>query len=566
MLRIKIPHDVVGTSGYHCGVLRSFLVEKIEQGIRPKSMERASVLHQPNGVGSNRYRVVPCGELDGIPVALVARSACESVRADAVMKCCDDVTKWVVTESCRVGGAVSNRCEHKSLRILVLVRRVIPTTSVSRPQLKSNRLEDRVMHNNSEGKKQKVEEHHRNFKFSNNKMSVTACNDSLNAKTLNVNFVCVTCGKCVLNDNHNMCVFHYINGENSRTKMPMAVPISTREPKQTVNQSAATPLKRTVAAESTNQKPRSTIRKQYEQISKTCRWCYYKITPPGYKWKPKSRTVNIETNVSMHLGTKSRTTNISEPTTLRKSTVSDTSSSSNSFAAPILGYGDLVQGKVTIKRVYYVEGLNHSLLFVGQFCDADLEVSFWKSTCYIRDLKGNDLLTDHVSSDPVPQCLTTALEHANLSPGPQSQENVPQAVETVTTLNELDFLFSLMFDELLNGTTQVVSKSSAVTTADAPSQRQQQHITPSTLTTVSIDTPPLNIQITPETTSQAQTQAPTVTANENIIQAETNKEHAQVNEDEFINIFSTPVQERVETSSRYVDSHNMHTFYQRHPS
>ncbi|GKC21165.1 hypothetical protein Tco_1023315 [Tanacetum coccineum] len=100
-----------------------------------------------------------------------------------------------------------------------------------------------------------------------------------------------------------------------------------------MNQSVATPLKRTVAAESTNQKPRSTIRKQYEQISKTCKWWYCKITPPGYKWKPKSRTVNVETNVSMHLGTKSRTTNILEPMTLRKSTVSNTPSSSNYLAA-----------------------------------------------------------------------------------------------------------------------------------------------------------------------------------------------------------------------------------------
>ncbi|GJS90624.1 retrovirus-related pol polyprotein from transposon TNT 1-94 [Tanacetum coccineum] len=108
---------------------------------------------------------------------------------------------------------------------------VIPTTSVSRPQLKSNKLEDRVMPNNSQGKKQEVEDHRMNFKFSNNKMSVTACNDSLNVKTSNVNFVCVTCGKCVLNDNHDMCVLHYINGVNSRNKMLMVVPISTRENK-----------------------------------------------------------------------------------------------------------------------------------------------------------------------------------------------------------------------------------------------------------------------------------------------------------------------------------------------
>nr|GFC29946.1 integrase, catalytic region, zinc finger, CCHC-type, peptidase aspartic, catalytic [Tanacetum cinerariifolium] len=65
----------------------------------------------------------------------------------------------------------------------------------------------------------------------------------------------------------------------------------------------------------------------------------------------------------------------------------------NDQIAPILGYGDLVQGAITIKRVYYVEGQNHNLFSVGQLCDADLEVAFRKSTCFIRDLKGNDLLT-----------------------------------------------------------------------------------------------------------------------------------------------------------------------------
>nr|GEV49410.1 hypothetical protein [Tanacetum cinerariifolium] len=37
-----------------------------------KSVERASVLHQPDGVGSNRYHIVPYRELSGILVALVA--------------------------------------------------------------------------------------------------------------------------------------------------------------------------------------------------------------------------------------------------------------------------------------------------------------------------------------------------------------------------------------------------------------------------------------------------------------------------------------------------------------
>nr|GFA01479.1 integrase, catalytic region, zinc finger, CCHC-type, peptidase aspartic, catalytic [Tanacetum cinerariifolium] len=67
--------------------------------------------------------------------------------------------------------------------------------------------------------------------------------------------------------------------------------------------------------------------------------------------------------------------------------------------APIIGYGDLVHGNITINRVYYVEGLNHNLFSVGQFCDADLEVAFSKSTCFVRDLQGNDLLTGNRGSD-----------------------------------------------------------------------------------------------------------------------------------------------------------------------
>ncbi|GJV43876.1 retrovirus-related pol polyprotein from transposon TNT 1-94 [Tanacetum coccineum] len=65
----------------------------------------------------------------------------------------------------------------------------------------------------------------------------------------------------------------------------------------------------------------------------------------------------------------------------------------------ILGYGDLVQGNITINKVYYVDGLNHNLFSVGQFCDADLEVAFHKSTCFVRDLQGIDLLTGNCGSD-----------------------------------------------------------------------------------------------------------------------------------------------------------------------
>ncbi|GJZ04325.1 retrovirus-related pol polyprotein from transposon TNT 1-94 [Tanacetum coccineum] len=192
--------------------------------------------------------------------------------------------------------------------------RVIPTTSVSRPQLKINRMRDRVMLNNSQGKKQEVEDHRRNFKFSNNKTSVTACNDSLNAKTSNVNFLI----EIILFIVDSGCSKHMTGNLKLLTNFV--------------------------------DKFLSTVKFGNDQITL------------------------------------------------------------------ILGYGDLVQGTITIKRVYYVEGLNHNLFFIGQFYDVDLEVAFRKSTCYIRDLKGNDLLTGsrgidlysitlQDTSNPNPICL-----------------------------------------------------------------------------------------------------------------------------------------------------------------
>nr|GFB50806.1 retrovirus-related Pol polyprotein from transposon TNT 1-94 [Tanacetum cinerariifolium] len=45
----------------------------------------------------------------------------------------------------------------------------------------------------------------------------------------------------------------------------------------------------------------------------------------------------------------------------------------NKDFAVITGYGDVVIGSMTIKKVYYVEGLGHNLFSVGQFCDKGLE-------------------------------------------------------------------------------------------------------------------------------------------------------------------------------------------------
>ncbi|GJY87111.1 hypothetical protein Tco_0501739 [Tanacetum coccineum] len=234
------------------------------------------------------------------------------------------------------GKSVETKFEKSSvIRQPNAFKRVIPNTSVSRPQLKSNHLEDRVMSNNSQGKKQEVEDHRRKFKFSNNKTSVTA------------------------------------------TRQPMAVPVSTRKPKHNVNQSVATFSKTTVAIDSTVKKSRNIT----DLMSKLVRHAVGDNSIHRRLWCSNTQTRNLKllTNfVEKFLGTVKF---------------------GNDQIAPILGYGDLVQGTITIKRVYYVEGLNHNLFSVGQFYDADLEVAFRKSTCYIRDLKGNDLLTGSRGTD-----------------------------------------------------------------------------------------------------------------------------------------------------------------------
>nr|GFD21513.1 hypothetical protein [Tanacetum cinerariifolium] len=114
----------------------------------------------------------------------------------------------------------------------------------------------------------------------------------------------------------------------------------------------------------------------------------------------------------------------------------------------------------------------------------------------------------HVNFDELPQM---ASDQNNSAPAPECQTMaLTQTDRTVTTSNELDLLFSLMFDELLNGTSKVVSKSSAVSAADAPNQRPQY-------------TTPLNNHTTP--TRQTPTLEPTVTSSENINQAETYAEN-----------------------------------------
>nr|GEU65407.1 hypothetical protein [Tanacetum cinerariifolium] len=501
---------------------------------------------------------------------------------------------------------------------------------------------------------------------------------NLNAKTLNVIFVCATC-ICVLNGNHDKYV---CNGVHSRTTMPMVVPVSTKEPKQSVEN----PIRKTVDSES-NQKPRNTLRKQYERLLEIILF----IVDSGCS---KHMTGNLKLLiyfVEKFLGTVKF---------------------GNDQITPILGYGDLVQGAVTIKRVYYgndlltgshridlysitlqdtsstnliclmakatssqawlwqrrishlnfdtINLLSKNDIVVGlpklklikyhlysscelgkakrksfhtkitpslkkqlQLLHMDLcgpmrvasinrkryvlvivdDLSRYTWTHFLRSkdeapevlidflrLKGfftkqaiaiacftqncslviprHEKTPYHIINDRKPSvkffhifgslcyivrdgenldkikekgdaCIFAGYStqsrayrvfnkrtrvivetiHVNFDELPQmasdhvSSDLAPKCPTMALEQNSLSRSSILMFDELLNGSSKVVSKSSAVTTADAP-----------------------------------------------------NHQNAQVSDDEFINIFCTPIQDRGETSSHHVESSNMHTFYQRYPS
>ncbi|GJU69755.1 retrovirus-related pol polyprotein from transposon TNT 1-94 [Tanacetum coccineum] len=140
------------------------------------------------------------------------------------------------------------------------------------------------------------------------------------------------------------------------------VPISASKPKRKANKSVATPHKKTVASDTTIQKSKSYYKELYENTNQEWKWWIAKRCPSGYTWTQK-------------------------PLKTKK------------IWMPKIRKDDESTRNVTIKRVYYVEGLNHNLFSVGQFCDADLEVAFRKSTCFVRDLQGNDLLTGSRGSD-----------------------------------------------------------------------------------------------------------------------------------------------------------------------
>nr|GEZ92184.1 integrase, catalytic region, zinc finger, CCHC-type, peptidase aspartic, catalytic [Tanacetum cinerariifolium] len=344
------------------------LIEKLKEKSMDTKFERSSVIRQPNDFKSQRPLVL--GKPTTFSNSFVRKDFSKSTSVTQTYVS-NDFSKPVTAQTL----PTNKKSILKNTNVLAPGMYKLHTdhTQTRTSQLPQDSRKTNKRMSFSTGA---VEDHRRSVKLSKNKTSVTACNDSLNAKTLNIKSVSAMCDKCVLQDKHDMCVL----------------------------KSVAKPYKETFALES-NKNPRNFTRKLYECVSKTCSWWYPKFTPSGYKWKPKFGKENVNSNLveivlfivdsrcSKHMtGNLKLLINFVEK-------FLGTVKFGNDQIEPILGYGDLVQGAVTIKRVYYVEGLNHNLFSVDQFCDADLEVAFRKSTCFIRDLKGNDLLIGSRGTD-----------------------------------------------------------------------------------------------------------------------------------------------------------------------
>nr|GEV58514.1 hypothetical protein [Tanacetum cinerariifolium] len=245
---------------------------------------------------------------------------------------------------------------------LIMVLSVESSNSVRRPNSKDTKSKNRVLKNTNAKsliahvRKMSCSDSIYSNKCKTKNSNVCKLNASvLSTKTVNdvndgSNIVCVSYGKDVFLLSHEKCVARYALSRSSSVKRALFT----------------TP----VAAKSKNLGTTSIVVKSRLSVAKTQ---HQQIG--SLKWVAKLSTL------------------------LSAFVLCDAVCFGNDHFAVITGYGDYVQGNITICYVYYVEGLGYNLFLVGQFCDEDLELAFRSNTFYIRNLKGDDLITGSCDSD-----------------------------------------------------------------------------------------------------------------------------------------------------------------------
>nr|GFA45509.1 hypothetical protein [Tanacetum cinerariifolium] len=294
-------------------------------------------------------------------------------------------------------------------------------------------------------------------------------------------FFCSTCNKCVFNANHNACITKTLKEVNSCAKIQSH---KIKERNKPIDQKSHTQIPGRQIFIGHKFSPNKTFA-VYEKISPRTdfRWQptdrIFKSV--GLRWLPTGKLFDSCTNKVE-----------SEPPHGSNIDISKIHECKQTL--------DLSAG--TSINVPNEQNLNASAGILWNVNEENLRTMPSDQNSSDPTPECKTMASDQLSSDPALECQTTTLNHDSLSPAIQRQEKVTQADRTVTMSNELDLLFSLMFGELLNGSSKIVSKSSAVSAADALNQQ-------------------------------------------------TYAENDQVADDEFINIFSNPVQDQRETSTRH---------------
>ncbi|GJY75985.1 integrase, catalytic region, zinc finger, CCHC-type containing protein [Tanacetum coccineum] len=202
--------------------------------------------------------------------------------------------------------------------------------------------------------------------------------------------------------------------ENARTLSPLDSNLDSA----LICSTSASGSKPTVHDVNVLSKSISAKRKYKKKIWKPTGKVYIEI---GYKWKPIGCTFTIVRN-KFHLTRFTSTKVVPLKETMIKSVLTPTqgikvysrrpkattsvgSSSKSKIIEPRISNQSKPNqsGESTVSnvpssslincRVYYVEGLEHNLFSVGQFCDSNLEVAFREHTCFVRNLEGVDLLS-----------------------------------------------------------------------------------------------------------------------------------------------------------------------------
>ncbi|GKA58003.1 retrovirus-related pol polyprotein from transposon TNT 1-94 [Tanacetum coccineum] len=291
------------------------------------------------------------------------------------------------------------------------------STSICGSKPLGNKKNDRISKKQSRNKKNKVEVQPRKVNKSNRVVPVCDVDVKHLLSNANSEILCASCNKSMFDDVHDKCLLDFVQNENNRSK-------SAKKHKK---QNIWKPTGHVFTEVGLKWKPTG---RTFTIVGNSCpltRFTTTNIVPlkqttshsdeiqkpelKVYSRKPKN-VKNIGSSKKAKI-VESKNANHLEPNQTWGSNATDIPSSSslvmtgcpdctlvsglrifgNDQIARIMGYGDYQLGNVVISRVYYVEGLGHNLFSVEQFCDADLEVAFRKNTCFIRNLKGVDLLS-----------------------------------------------------------------------------------------------------------------------------------------------------------------------------